>query len=217
MDILPDLLWSAQPALASRNRPRLLKAIPHVLRTLREGLESINYSSAQTEAFFQTLMDLHMAAYKPPRNETPPEVQSSRQFDATPEPWMQPMEARNSGFMDDMAIQAAPAFEETELIQRNWVDIKAEMDSKSAQTLPVGTWVDIWQEGHALRCQITWASPHGTMFLFTASDGRSLSMTRRGLERLLEQDRLRVVAEHGVLDSALDAVARQAWINSAKQ
>jgi hypothetical protein len=40
-------------------------------------------------------------------------------------------------------------------------------------------------------------------------------MTKRGLERLLEQDRLRVVADHGVVDEALDEVARQAWLNSA--
>jgi hypothetical protein len=217
MDILPDLLWSSQLALASRNRPRLIKAIPNVLRTLREGLESIEYPSEPTETFFQALMDLHMSAYKTPRNETPSEAPPSRQFETTPEPWMQPMEARNSGFMDDLVMEAQPAFEDTQLIQRSWADIKVEMASQSAQALPVGTWVDIWQDGQALRCQITWASPHGTMFLFTVADGRSLSMTRRGLERLLEQGRLRVVAEHGVLDAALDAVARQAWINSAKQ
>jgi hypothetical protein len=55
------------------------------------------------------------------------------------------------------------------------------------------------------------------MFLFTGADGRALSMTRGGLERLLDQDRLRVVADHGVVEQALDAVARQAWINSASQ
>ncbi|MDP3923999.1 MAG: DUF1631 family protein [Hydrogenophaga sp.] len=217
MDILPDLLWSSQLALASRNRPRLIKAIPNVLRTLREGLESIDYPSEQTESFFQALMDVHMAAYKTPRNETPPEAQPSRQFDAEPEPWMQPMEARNSGFIDDLVMDPKPAFADTQLLPRDWADIKAEMANPHAQALPVGTWVDVWQDGQALRCQITWASPHGTMFLFTGADGRSLSMTRRGLERLLEQDRLRVVADHGVVDTALDAVARQAWINSAKQ
>ncbi|MDP2417926.1 MAG: DUF1631 family protein [Hydrogenophaga sp.] len=217
MDILPDLLWSSQLALASRNRPRLIKAIPIVLRTLREGLESIDYPSEPSETFFQALMDLHMAAYKTPRNETPPDAPPSRQFEATPEPWMQPTEARDSGFLDDLVMDAKPAFAETQIMQRDWADIKAEMPAPHSQVLPVGTWVDVWQEGQALRCQITWASPHGTMFLFTVADGRSLSMTRRGLERLLDQDRLRVVAENGVLDAALDAVARQAWINSAKQ
>ena len=34
MEVLPDLLWSSQLALASRNRPRLIKVIPGLLRTL---------------------------------------------------------------------------------------------------------------------------------------------------------------------------------------
>jgi hypothetical protein len=67
-----------------------------------------------------------------------------------------------------------------------------------------------------VRWQITWASPHGTLFLFTGANGRSLSMTKRGLDRLQEQNRLRVVADHGVVDEALDEVTRQAWLNSAK-
>src|SRR5690606_36419887 len=53
MDVLPDLLWSSQLALASRNRPRLVRVIPGVLRTLREGLYAIDYPRERSEAFFQ--------------------------------------------------------------------------------------------------------------------------------------------------------------------
>jgi hypothetical protein len=41
-------------------------------------------------------------------------------------------------------------------------------------------------------------------------------MTRRGLDNLLANNRLRVVANNGVIDEALDEIARQAWINSSK-
>jgi hypothetical protein len=54
------------------------------------------------------------------------------------------------------------------------------------------------------------------MFLFTAADGRSISLTKHGLERLQELGRLQVVAGQGVVDEALDAVARQAFLNSGK-
>ena len=80
---------------------------------------------------------------------------------------MQPDEARDTGFLDDMAMDTQPAFVDTQPMQRDWADIKAEMKPQSAQALPVGTWVDVMQDGQAMRCQITWASPHGTMFLFT--------------------------------------------------
>jgi len=224
-DILPDLLWSSQLALASLNRPRLVKVIPGVLRTLREGLDSIDYPREQTEAFFQALMGLHEAAYKTQRSsqEPPPEEeQPSIQPEMDDEPWMQRTEARDSCLMDDVLLDSQltstqPAFLETRPMQRqrDWAEVKAEMAVQRTSDLPVGTWVDVLQDGQAMRWQITWASPHGTLFLFTGANGRSLSMTKRGLERLLEQDRLRVVADHGVVDEALDEVARQAWLNSA--
>jgi hypothetical protein len=223
-DILPDLLWSSQLALASLNRPRLVKVIPGVLRTLREGLDSIDYPREKTESFFQALMGLHEAAYKTQRSEPAPHDEPpSVQHELDDEPWMQRTEARDSCLMDDSftdgpstQVSTQPAFLETRPLQRDWADLKAEMAGQGAQVLPVGTWVDVLQDGQAMRWQITWASPHGTLFLFTGANGRSLSMTKRGLERLLEQDRLRVVAHHGVVDEALDEVARQAWINSSR-
>jgi hypothetical protein len=220
-DILPDLLWSSQLALASLNRPRLVKIIPGVLRTLREGLDSIDYPREQSESFFQALMGLHEAAYKTQRAEPPQDAPPSQQGDMDLEPWMQPAEARDTGFMDDIAPESQPdtqpSFVDTQPLQRDWVELKAEMAAQQpVSQLSVGTWVDIWQEGQAVRCQITWASPHGTLFLFAGPHGRSLSMTRRGLDRLIEQDKLRVVADHGVVDKALDEVTRQAWLNSTK-
>lgn len=220
-DILPDLLWSSQLALASLNRPRLVKIIPGVLRTLREGLDSIDYPREQAESFFQALMGLHEAAYKTQRAEPPQDSPPSQQGDIDLEPWMQPAEARDTGFMDDIAPESLPdtqpSFVDTQRLQRDWVELKAEMAAQQpVSQLSVGTWVDMWQDGQAVRCQITWASPHGTLFLFAGPHGRSLSMTRRGLDRLIEQDKLRVVADHGVVNKALDEVTRQAWLNSIK-
>ena len=44
----------------------------------------------------------------------------------------------------------------------------------------------------------------------TAADGRD------GLERLREMGRLKVVADHGLVDDALNAVTRQAFLNSGR-
>jgi hypothetical protein len=54
------------------------------------------------------------------------------------------------------------------------------------------------------------------MFLFATPEGRPVSLTRRGLERLSTAGRLQVVAEKGVVDEALAAVAKLAWLNSGK-
>lgn len=231
VDILTDLLWSCQLAQASQNRPRLVKVIPPVLRTLRDGLDSIDYPREKVEAFFQTLMGLHEAAYKTQRNERPaaatapePEPQAEAEGDASvlnPDDaglWMRHQEAQETNFYDDSLPESSqPAFQNTQPLQRDWSDIKAEMTLRDASSLTVGSWFDLMQEGQLLRVQLTWASPHGTLFLFGTASGRSLSMTRRGVDRLIEQDKLRVVADHSVVDEALDAVAEQALKNSGKR
>lgn len=217
MDILPDMLWSSQLALASLNRPRLIKVIPGLLRTLREGLDSIDFPHAQAEAFFQALMGLHEAAYKTQRSEPVASHDPSRgrREPELADTWVHPAEARDSGFMDDMFIESQPAFQDTEPLGTDWHRLR-EAESAGPRPLAVGTWVDLRDGDQDLRCQLTWASPHGTMFLFNAANGRSVSLTLRGLERLREVGRLRVVAEHGLVDDALDDVARQALINSGR-
>lgn len=217
MELLPDLLWSSQLVLASRNRPRLIKVIPHLLRTLREGLDSIDYPRAQAEAFFQALMGLHEAAYKTQHAETGMvDFAPSQQAPDSDAMWMQPEEARDSGFIDDLVIETQPAFLDTQPQHRDWADLQAEQALQRGEWLPVGTWVDLLENESALRCQLTWASPHGTMFLFNCASGRSVSLTRRGLERLQARGRIQVVADHGLVDDALDAVTRQAIQNSAQ-
>lgn len=213
MDLLPDLLWSSQLALASCNRPRLIKVIPGLLRTLREGLDSIDYPRPQAEAFFQALMGLHEAAYKTQRDDGPQAASASRPTAPAPETWVLPAEAQESGFMDDLSIETQPAYLDTQPLGTDWQRLR-EADARPAGPLPVGTWVDLREDDQDLRCQLTWASPHGTMFLFNSANGRSISLTLRGLERLQQLGRLRVVADHGLVDDALDAVARQALRNS---
>ena len=227
VDILADLLWSSQLALASQNRPRLVRIIPPVLRTLREGLDSIDYPRDKVEAFFQTLMGLHEAAYKTQRSSeaaaaapatAEPEADASVLNPDDAELWMRQHEAKETNFYDESLPETTqPGFQATQPMQRDWVDIKAEMVLRDATSLAVGSWFDLQQEGQALRVQLTWASPHGTLFLFGTASGKSMSMTRRGVDRLIEQDKLRVVADHSVVDEALDAVAQQALKNSGKR
>lgn len=228
VDLLGDLLWSCQLAQASLNRPRLVRVIPPVLRTLREGLDSIDYPRERVDAFFQTLMGLHEAAYKtqraesaaPPVSEAAAALEDLSVFNADDgEHWMRRQEARDTNFYDDALVEAPqPGFQVTQPQQRDWTEAKAKAERllRDAGSLSVGSWFDLQQDGQALRVQLTWASPHGTLFLFGTASGKSMSMTRRGVDRLIEQDKLRVVADHSVVEEALDAVAQQALRNSGK-
>ena len=70
-------------------------------------------------------------------------------------------------------------------------------------------------EGEWARAQLTWASPHGTLFMFVFAKRLAHSMTRRVLERLRSSDVLRVVSRGDVVEGALDAVAAEALRNAA--
>lgn len=209
MGILTDLLWSCQLAQASQNRPRLVRVVPVVLRTLREGLDAIDFPRPQAESFFQALMGLHEAAYKSHRSDELLKAGLRRQEEpgAAPEPWLQGHEARESGFIDTQLM--VTEFADTE-------PVTCEQPLSSGETLAVGAWIELQYPDRVQRCQLRWASPHRTLFLFATAEGQSVSLTRQGMDRLEASGQLRVVAEHGVVDEALAAVARLAWVNSGK-
>jgi hypothetical protein len=65
-----------------------------------------------------------------------------------------------------------------------------------------------------VRAQLTWASPAGTLFMFTSQAGTAHSMSRRTLDRLRGEGHVKVIAERNVVDEALDQVAKTALKNS---
>lgn len=215
-EVINDLLWSCQVGLASLNRPKLVKVIPVILRTLREGLDSIDYPRAATEGFFQALMGLHEAAYKTQRRSVPEDNPPSRQDPEDVSVWMQSQEAKDTGFMTDLPPDTQPqAYVDTQPLPPGELPDARETGTRLPVELTVGAWFEMPLDGVVTRCQITWASPHGTLYLFNTVTGKSVSMTRRNLDRLIEQDRLRMVARQSMVDEALDAVAQQALQNSS--
>lgn len=57
----------------------------------------------------------------------------------------------------------------------------------------LGTWVELSNARQCIRTQLTWVSPQQTLFLFTATDSSTQSMTRRMRDKLLAQGQLRRV------------------------
>ena len=229
--VVDDLLWSAQPALSSRNRSRLIRLMPSLLAKLREGLKSIEYPVTQSQAFFNHLIAQHERGLKgdvepvdatdfaetqvaPTRREL---EEKFRQSDIDG-PWLAPAEARHSGFVDT-ALQFPEIVsnipEQSTRPPNNdpWPsagDDRVPMVNKFA----VGSWFDFKTDGRWARVQLTWATPHGTLYMFSAARGNTHSMTRQMLDKLMADDMLRLVSDQAVVDGALDAVALAAMRNS---
>ncbi|MEO7547290.1 MAG: DUF1631 family protein [Ramlibacter sp.] len=230
-DVVGDLVLSVQPRLGPGNATRLARMVPPLLANLRRGLASIDYPPAQTQRFLDHLVSLHEQCLKPPEpvrpvplSTTMTRAQLEAEFGAggeDNESWLAPSEAQHSGFMEtDQPGNARPLFQATQPgfgPTRPPQDVADDHDSGIAPALPglqAGAWVDLLVDGGWARYQLTWSSPHGTLFMFTANAGKTHSMTRRLLDKMLAAGTLRMVSGQAVVDVALDAVAHTAFRNS---
>lgn len=216
--LVAAMLWSAQPTLTHKDYAKLTRLVPMLLATLREGLDTIQYPATRTSAFMESLMGVHQKAFRSAQNggtavaatePLPPTeltVLTARTL-AAEEPWVGPDEARASCFLALPELPSQPpAGDPASAAEHN-------LPSSVAQ-LPLGSWLEIWVEGHWLRTQLTWSSPHGTLFLFTSVFGSPQSMSRRSVDKLVAARRLRIIASEPVVDGALNAVAQLAMRNS---
>ena len=222
-----NLLWSVDLAQTLNQRPRLLQLIPGLLKSLRDGLASIDYPLTQAKAFFDELMTLHQAGLRAVA-ETPSwvpvpasgPVTTNRQLletmfepdgrSGTASPWLAPAEAQHSGFMEDWEASISggdtePAFS---------LPAAAPLVAEAALEWQLGTWVEMLVDTQWLRAQLSWVSPQRTLFMFTSEGGRKHSMTQRVLHHLMKLGFVKVISDQGVLERALNSVARTAMRNS---
>ncbi len=219
--LISAMLWSAHPELARTNVTKLTRLVPLLISTLREGLDSIRYPATKTSVFLEALMGLHQhvfrSAAKPAsapaavRAEASAHVNKMRPVEDG-DPWVAPEEARDSNFIELPETQEVQVSETVAPVVAQPVPQAA--TALSGGVLPLGSWVELLTHGEWVRTQLTWASPHGTLFLFTSVYGTTQSMTRRTHDKLVLAGQLRLISGQPVVDGALDAVAQQAMRNS---
>lgn len=122
--------------------------------------------------------------------------------------WVAEHEADEAGYLPEGEVMAgAQADAEAEALPRAW----------NAADLAIGCWVELQLKGEWVRAQLTWASPHRTLFMFISGKGLAHSMSQRTMDRLRTRGLMRVVSERHVVDVALDAVAQTALRNARSQ
>lgn len=168
--LVPLLFWSVQAEMVGPDLVPLVDAIPGILAKLREGLATINHPEASTNAFIERLVHLHQLVLDAPPAES---------VDATED---------SSADMDSEPPQTTAD-----------VDLEAELQevvgSAIDDSFVIGAWVDLVTNGKVVRTQLTWTSPHKTLFLFTAADNSTQSMTRRMRDKLAAEGALRIVSD----------------------
>ena len=203
--LISALLWSTHPELTRKNISKLTRLVPLLLGTLREGLDTIKYPAIKTAGFLEALMGLHQQAFRAGDSNLGTKAPTAKEVPVfSADPWVAPEEACASNFVQiqgsDEADKSQPPMSPTDVMPND--------------DLPLGAWVELLVDGHWVRTQLTWASPHGTLYLFTSAIGTSQSMTRRSRDRLVAAGNLRVISGAPVVDGALNAVAQIALRNS---
>ena len=217
-NLVEDLVWSVQPRLARRNRARLVELVPSMLVTMRQGLGLISYPSERITVFFDELITIHEQAFEGVRNTGPAPLTDAsgavlHDGDGTStdisreEFWMAEHEASDSGFLEVHADNAQDFPQPPELPEVE------EPQDWTTDSLTPGCWVDLALGGVWVRAQLTWASPHRTLFMFISGAGLAHSMSRRTMDRLHGLGLIRFVSDGRVMDNALDAVAQAALRN----
>ena len=171
---------------------------------LRQGLQLIDYPSERIGVLFDQLIALHESALegskpKQAANEDAVNVLPSEDL------WMGEQEASEAGYLASDSIMPEP-----EALPQQVTAVS----SLSLGELPVGAWVELYLDHAWLRAQLSWASPHRTLFMFVSRGGAAHSMSRRTMERLRVRGLIRIVSDGHAVENALDAVAQVALRNT---
>lgn len=126
--------------------------------------------------------------------------------DKRPEVWLGKREAKEAGFVKESA--AMPI---------DMIEPASKMAPAVATDIPLGSWVEIMLDQHWVRAQLTWASPHRTLFMFVSRGGKAHSMSKRTMDKLRSQNLIRMISDGHLVDKALDAVAERALRNSVDE
>lgn len=210
--LVPVLLWSAQPDLTRQEPDRLNDAIPGLLAKLRKGLKTIGYPPLQTSAFLQRLVGLHQAAFERPAPAAGPAAASSHPDSAG----LAEAEAASESVLD---VSEAPTSADAPLAPGDPPDTAqgpAEEAPDPHADFVIGAWVELVTNGRVVHTQLTWASPHGTLFLFTAADASTQSMTRRMRDKLAAEGLLRVVPAPASSPEAPAKASRRSEASASK-
>ncbi len=136
----------------------------------------------------------------------------SQPLDKHNEVWLGKREADGVGFLQEGAVgPAIPIVSDDTIITTG---NKASSNRGGPGQIAIGTWVELMLESQWVRAQLTWASPHRTLFMFVAHGGKAHSMSQRTMDNLHAQGLIRVVSDGRLVEKALDAVAQTALRNS---
>jgi len=202
MALVDDLVWSVQRPTDGRDYSRLVKLIPRLLARINEGLVLIAYPQEPLSIFLDEMIALHERVLTDHRSAmaTARAAQIARhegKAGAVPD-------ALNSaeGNAEPVAGGLPP---ELAAEPDSALDVLASAESDGTP-VEAGEWADLLLGGVWVRARLTWISPNRSLFMFVSGAGLAHAMTRRTMDRLQAQGRLRLGFLPPQFDLQIDTV-----------
>jgi hypothetical protein len=239
---VPDIIANDKQTLV-RMLPGMLSTLRAGLESIGSSAQQEENFFNQLMDIHQAVLKAAAAkprAAEPAAVSTPAPI-ASVQPQATPVPvtsapeiaqagvWLAPDDMQDAGFIDsefDVIDEDVPSVHSglndidpaelaTDMIV---VQAAPEPVSTASDTITqppdIGTWIEFLSNDQWVRAQLTWASPHGTLYMFTGAAGNPHSMTRRALDKMMARQAIRLARGSGsMMLGALNAVAQAALRN----
>jgi hypothetical protein len=175
-----------------------------------EALKAVQTDRAELEALYAASRGNSLGGAASDEAAPPPSGGDDASADGADSVWLARREAADAGFMEEKSVK--PKTTDVPLqAQGAPASVSATL---ATAPIPIGSWVEIFREDQWVRCRLSWASPHRTLFMFVEHGGKMHSMSQRTLEKLQVQSMIRVVSDGKLVEKALDAVAQTALRNS---
>lgn len=171
---VPVLLSCAQVEQLRAEPRRLMQELDVLQPVLEQGLLSVQYPQEQIDQWLAYVAGLRQQAQEFAQTQAEEPVASETPAATQPEP--------DGSAFDSLSDAGA------------WVDsTEAELGPAGQAPLHIGQWVEIINNQRAVRTQLTWCSPHNTLFLFTGIDGSTQSMTRRMMAKMMSEGSFKIL------------------------
>jgi ribosomal protein L12E/L44/L45/RPP1/RPP2 len=196
--ITDRLLWSVEPKGEYEQRQELLRAIPDLLRQLREGLSAISYDQHKMTRVFKELQACHIACLRAGGKKgaaAAAEEQAAAESQA---------EAEAQRARDDEKRDIRLATDDDS------EEIRHDQFTEMAEDLPVGSWLELREEdGRQVRVKLSWKSDVSDVYVFVNRKGaKMLELTRVDVAKLFRNQMAKILDDVNVpiMDRALDAM-----------
>ncbi len=216
--LVDDLVWSIQRPADGRDYARLVKLIPRLLAHINEGLVLIRYPQESVSLFLDELNALHDKVLEDHRSaiasaRAAQRARKAEEDEAARAALAPPEQEPAPGTGSDAMPQARSAPEPDPGPESGFPDSGLEADStfdslspSEANDVETGDWADLLLGGVWVRARLTWISHNRSLFMFVSGAGLAHAMTRRMMDRLQSQGRLRLGFAPPELDLQLDTV-----------